>query len=83
MISERLKKVICGELNLSIELVEMDDNTEANEVPGWDSLNHANIIVAIEKDYGVRFKGLEILKCKNIGDLQKLVDSKTTDGSES
>jgi len=79
MISERLKKVICDELNLSVDLVELDDNTEANEVPGWDSLNHANIIVAIEKNYGVRFKGLEILKCKNIGDLQKLVDSKTTE----
>lgn len=78
MISERLKKIICNELNLGVELVEMDENTEADEVPGWDSLNHANIIVAIEKDYGVRFKGLEILKCKNIGDLQKLVNSKIT-----
>ena len=78
MISERLKKVICEELNLGVNLVEIDDNTEATEVPGWDSLNHANIIVAIERDYDVRFKGLEILKCKNIGDLQKLVDSKIT-----
>ena len=76
MISERLKKVICEELNLGVNLVKIDDKTEATEVPGWDSLNHANIIVAIERDYGVRFKGLEILKCKNIGDLQKLVDSK-------
>ena len=76
MISERLKKVICAELNLSVNLVEMNDNTEAIEVPGWDSLNHANIIVTIEKKYSVRFKGLEILKCKNIGDLQKLVDLK-------
>jgi acyl carrier protein len=76
MISERLKKVICDELNLSVNLVEMNDNTEAIEIPGWDSLNHANIIVTIEKKYSVRFKGLEILKCKNIGDLQKLVDLK-------
>ena len=76
MISERLKKVICDELNLGVNLVEIDDKTEATEVPGWDSLNHANIIVAIERDYDVRFKGLEILKCKNIGDLQKLVDLK-------
>ena len=76
MISERLKKVICDELSLGINLVEINDNIEASEVPGWDSLNHANIIVAIEKDYDVRFKGLEILKCKNIGDLQKLVDLK-------
>jgi len=81
MISERLKKVICAELNLSVNLVEMNDNTEAIEVPGWDSLNHANIIVAIENKYSVRFKGLEILKCKNIGDLQKLVDSKMVESN--
>lgn len=78
MISERLKKVICEELNISLNLIEIYDDTEANEVLGWDSLNHANVIVAIEKKYGVRLKGLEILKCKNIGDLQKLVDSKIT-----
>lgn len=78
MISEKLKKVICDELNISVNLIELNDNTEANEVPGWDSLNHANIILEIEKIHGVRFKGLEILKCKNIGDLQKLVDSKIT-----
>lgn len=78
MISEKLKKVICDELNISVNLIEIYDNTEANEVPGWDSLNHANIILAIEKKCRVRFKGLEILKCKNIGDLQKLVDSKIT-----
>ena len=36
-----------------------------------------NIIVAIEKDYGVRFKGLEVLKCNNVGALQNLIDSKS------
>lgn len=77
MISEKLKSVICHELNLITDSVEINDVTEASEIPGWDSLNHANIIVAIEKSYSVRFKGLEILKCKNIGDLQKLVESKT------
>jgi len=79
MISNKLTSVICDELNLRTDSVEINDNTEASEVPGWDSLNHANIIVAIEKKYGVRFKGLEILKCKNIGDLQKLVESKTVE----
>ncbi len=62
MISERLKKVICDELNISLNLIEIYDDTKANEVPGWDSLNHANVIVAIEKKYGVRFRGLEIFQ---------------------
>ena len=74
MISDRFKSVILKELHL--DEYEIKDETLANQIPGWDSLNHINVILAIEKEYGVRFKRLEVLKCKNIGDLQKLCDSK-------
>lgn len=74
MISEKLKQVILKELEL--KEFNLQDETIASEVPGWDSLSHINIILAIEKGFGVKFKGLEILKAKNIGDLQKLIDSK-------
>lgn len=76
MISDKLKSVILKELKL--DEYDIQDETLASQVPGWDSLNHINVILAIEKDYGLRFKGYEVLKCKNIGDLQKLIDSKTT-----
>ena len=75
MISDRFKLVILKELHL--DEYEIKDETLANQVPGWDSLNHINVILAIEKEYGIRFKGIEVLECKNIGDLQKLCDSKT------
>ncbi len=74
MISDRLKKIILKELNL--EEFDFKEETTANQVPGWDSFNHINVILAIEKDYNVHFKGLEILKVKNIGELQNLIDSK-------
>jgi acyl carrier protein len=74
MISEKLKQVILKELEL--KEFELKDETIASQVPGWDSLNHINIILAIEKGFNVKFKGLEILKAKNIGDLQKLIDLK-------
>lgn len=76
MISEKLNKIICDTLGLQTDEVEIKDETLANQVPGWDSLNHVNVITAIEKNYGVRFKSIEVLKCKNVGDLQKLIDSK-------
>lgn len=75
MISDRLKTTILN--HLDIEDYDIQDETKANTVPGWDSLSHANVILAIEREYGIRFKSIEILKCKNIGDLQKLIDSKT------
>lgn len=74
MISDELKKVILGALKL--EDFNLTDDTIAPQVPGWDSLTHVNVILAVEKHYNIRLKNLEILRLKNVGDLQKLVDSK-------
>lgn len=74
MISERLKNTILKQLEL--EDYEIVDDTKANTIPGWDSLSHANVILTIEKEYNIRLKHIEVLKCKNLGDLQRLVDSK-------
>lgn len=75
MISNELKKTILGALNL--DDWELDEQTSASQVPGWDSLSHGNVIVAVEKHFQVRFSNLEVLRLKNVGDLQRLVDSKT------
>ena len=74
MIKHDLKRVILDELGL--EDWQMDDETTAAEIPGWDSLSHANVILAVEKAFGVRFSSVEVLKLKSIGDLQRLLDSK-------
>ncbi len=74
MISNELKSVILKQLNL--DEFEMSDETVAPDVPGWDSLNHINIIVAIEEYFKVKFKSMEVLKLKSVGDLQKLVNLK-------
>lgn len=74
MISDELKKIILTTLKL--EDFDLKDETIAPQVPGWDSLNHVNVILAVEKHYNIRFKNLEVLRLKNVGELQKLVDSK-------
>ena len=74
MVTDELKKVILKQLNL--DDFEISDETIAPEVPGWDSLSHVNIIVAVEEHFKVKFKSMEVLKLKNVGDLQNLVDLK-------
>ncbi len=74
MISDRLQKVILAELNL--ESFDLRDETIASTVPGWDSLSHVRILAAVEAEFGVRLRTLEVLRLKNVGDLQRLVDSK-------
>ena len=75
MISDRLKKILLRELKL--DDYPLLDTTVAPEVPGWDSLRHVGILAAIEKDYGIRFKTLEIIRFKNVGELQAAIDKKT------
>jgi acyl carrier protein len=77
MISDELKKVILRSLNL--DSWEIKDDTVAQQIPGWDSLTHTNVILAVENHFGVRFKGREVIALKNLGDLQRLVDSKVAD----
>lgn len=75
MISDRLKGVVLGVLKL--DDFDLQDNTTAAEVPGWDSLTHVAILAAVEKEYGIRFRSLEVLRLKNVGELQALVSRKT------
>ena len=74
MVSDELKTVILNVLKL--DDWEIADTTLAAEVPGWDSLSHVNVVSAVERYFGVRFKNVEVLRLKNVGDLQRLVDSK-------
>ena len=75
MITERLTSTILRVLNL--KAFEFKSDTKAFEVPGWDSLSHMQIISAVEQEYGIRFRNVEIIKLKSVGDLQILIDSKS------
>ena len=74
MISEEFKNVILKVLKL--DDFNIQDETKANQIPGWDSLNHINVVLAIEEHFKIRFKGYEVIKCKNVGQLHTLVNSK-------
>jgi acyl carrier protein len=74
MIDKRLAGVILRQLGL--ESFPLEDSTHAFEVPGWDSLRHASILAAVEDEFAIRFKNTEVMRLKNIGDLQRLVERK-------
>ena len=75
MSSERLGRTILEALDL--EDFELKDELVASDVPGWDSLSQVRVIAAVEEEFGVRLRTSEILRIRNIGDLQKLVDART------
>ena len=54
---------------LDLEEVELTDETSANDIEEWDSLSHIQLIVAIEKAFGIKFTSLEIMKWRNVGEM--------------
>lgn len=50
----------------------------ANDIDGWDSLSHVNLITTIETRFNVRFTQRELLKQRNIGDLVRDLEGKVT-----
>jgi acyl carrier protein len=48
----------------------------AENVEGWDSFNHINIVVAVEAHFGIKIHTAEIEELRNVGELVELVEKK-------
>ncbi|WP_395665974.1 acyl carrier protein [Methylocella sp.] len=76
------KSQIYSELNaIFCDLFDDDDiklkpETSAEDVEGWDSLAHINLIVAIEQKFKIKFKTAEIESLHNVGHLVDVIYSK-------
>jgi acyl carrier protein len=71
---EKLNAIFC-EVFDEDDLVITPEMT-ANDVDGWDSLSHVNLIVAIEGRFSIRFTQKELLSFKNVGEMLNCIEKK-------
>ncbi len=59
-----------------------DDNlvvtrqTNSSQIEEWDSLNHINLTIAIEKEFNLRFTLEELQPLKDVGEMIDLLKKK-------
>ncbi len=58
------------------ESIVLKPETTAADVPGWDSFNHINLIVATELKFKVKFNTAEIESLRSVGHLVDVIEAK-------
>lgn len=53
--------------------IRISDDTTADDIEDWDSLEHINLIVAVEKEFGIKFSMGEVNGMKNVGEMADII----------
>lgn len=56
--------------------IQIRPDMTANDVDGWDSLSHVNLVTTIEAKFSIRFAQKELLKQRNVGGLIADIEQK-------
>lgn len=52
------------------------DSDTSSTIESWDSLNHMNLIVALEEEFNIRFEDEEIVELTSFVKIEELISSK-------
>lgn len=61
---------------LEIEEAQLNDESNAQNTPNWDSARHIDLMLAVEAAYQVQFTMPEITGLQNLGDMRRVLESK-------
>lgn len=53
--------------------ITINDNTTSADIDDWDSIEHINLIGAVEDEFGLRFKMKEVSGMKNVGEMIAII----------
>lgn len=57
------------------ETITVNDSTTSEDVEEWDSLEHINLIAAVEQEFGMKFTMGQVVTMKNVGEMADIIMS--------
>mgnify|MGYP003422566676 CR=1 FL=1 len=58
---------------LDDDSIVINDRTTSNDIEEWDSIEHINLIGAVEDEFSMRFKMKEVSGMKNVGEMVDII----------
>ncbi len=55
------------------EEIHVGETTTADDIEDWDSLEHINLIVAVEHAFQIKFSMGQVTKMKNVGEMADII----------
>lgn len=68
---ERLTKVFCEVFD--DDTIELSDETTADDIEGWDSFEHINLIVAVQDEFSFKIPMGKVVTMKNVGEMVDII----------
>lgn len=57
------------------ETITVNDSTTSEDIGEWDSLEHINLIAAVEQEFGMKFTMGQVVTMKNVGEMADIIMS--------
>ncbi len=61
------------------ESIVVKEETTADDIEDWDSLEHINLIAAVEQEFGIKFSMGQVVAMKNVGEMADIIMSQIKD----
>jgi acyl carrier protein len=71
---DRVRRVVADIFDLELEQVTESSSPETTEA--WDSLQHLNLVLALEQSFGVAFTTEEINQMLSVGEIVNVLRKK-------
>lgn len=55
------------------ETIELKDEVTADDIEGWDSFEHINLVVAVQEEFNFKIPVGKVVTMKNVGEMVDII----------
>lgn len=53
--------------------IDVCDSTTSADIEGWDSLEHINLVLAVEQEFDFKFEMGQVVSMKDVGEMVDII----------